>query len=67
MLDISKHYNANDILLNVTGGEPLVRKDLFEIMDNANKLGFRWGMTSNGMLINDEVLKKMNDTNMETI
>ena len=67
LLDISKHYNANDILLNVTGGEPLVRKDLFEIMDYANKLGFRWGMTSNGMLINDEILKKMNDTNMETI
>ena len=36
-------------------------------MDYANKLGFRWGMTSNGMLINDEILKKMNDTNMETI
>ena len=67
LLDISKHYNANDILLNVTGGEPLVRKDLFEIMDYANKLGFRWGLTSNGMLINDEILKKMNDTNMETI
>ena len=67
LLDISKHYNANDILLNVTGGEPLVRKDLFEIMDYANKLGFRWGMTSNGMLINDEVINKMIETNMETI
>ena len=67
LLDISNHYNAKDILLNVTGGEPLVRKDLFEIMDYANQLGFRWGMTSNGMLINDEILEKMNQTNMETI
>ena len=67
MLDISKKYNPNDILLNITGGEPLVRNDLFEIMDYANKLGFRWGMTSNGMLINDDVLEKMNNTNMETI
>ncbi len=67
LLDISQHYNAKDILLNVTGGEPLVRKDLFEIMDYANKLGFRWGMTSNGMLITDEILEKMNQTNMETI
>lgn len=67
LLDISQHYNANDVLLNVTGGEPLVRKDLFEIMDYANKLGFRWGMTSNGMLINDDILEKMNMTNMETI
>lgn len=36
-------------------------------MDYANKLGFRWGMTSNGMLVTDDILKKMNDTNMETI
>ena len=67
LLDISQHYNANEILLNITGGEPLIRKDLFEIMDYANKLGFRWGMTSNGMLITDEILEKMNQTNMETI
>lgn len=67
LLDISKHYNATNIVLNVTGGEPLVRKDLFEIMDYANHLGFQWGMTSNGMLITDEILEKMNQTNMETI
>ncbi len=64
---ISEHYNPKDILLNITGGEPLVRRDLFEIMDYANKLGFRWGMTSNGMLINDDIIKKMVDTNMETV
>lgn len=67
LLDISKRYNANEILLNVTGGEPLVRKDLFEIMEYATSLGFRWGMTSNGMLINDDILKKMEETKMETI
>ncbi len=67
LLEISKHYNPKEILLNVTGGEPLMRKDLFEIMEYADKLGFRWGMTSNGMLINDSILKKMNDTHMETI
>lgn len=67
LLEISKHYNPNDILLNVTGGEPLVRKDLFEIMEYADNLGFRWGMTSNGMLINDEILEKMNKTHMESI
>ncbi len=54
-------------MLNVTGGEPLVRKDLFEIMEYADNLGFRWGMTSNGMLINDEILEKMNKTHMESI
>ena len=65
--EIAEKYNANDILLNVTGGEPLVRKDLFDIMKYASSLGFRWGMTTNGMLINDEIINKMIETNMETI
>ena len=30
-------YNPRNVMLNITGGEPLVRKDLFEIMDYANK------------------------------
>lgn len=67
LLDISEHYDANEIILNVTGGEPLMRKDLFEIMGYASNLGFRWGMTSNGILINDDILKKMNDTKMRTV
>ena len=57
--DISEKYNANEILLNVTGGEPLVRKDLFDIMKYASSLGFRWGMTTNGMLINDEIINNI--------
>ena len=65
--NIANNYKASEIILNVTGGEPLMRQDLFEIMSYANKLGFHWGMTSNGILINDEVIKKMNETNMETI
>ena len=65
--EIADHYNPDEILLNITGGEPLMRKDLFDIMRYASDLGFRWGMTSNGMLINDEIIQKMIETKMETI
>jgi radical SAM protein with 4Fe4S-binding SPASM domain len=65
--EIAEAYNPKDILLNVTGGEPLMRNDLFEILQYAVDLGFRWGMTSNGMLINEDILRKMDETNMETI
>lgn len=63
----NKNYNPREIMVNITGGEPLMRKDLFEITDYANKLGFPWGMTSNGMLITEDVVKKMVDTNMYSI
>ena len=52
---IANKYNANEILLNITGGEPLVRTDLFEVMKLAKKLGYHWGMTTNGILIDDDI------------
>ena len=67
LLEISRTYDPQDILLNITGGEPLMREDLFDIMGYASNLGFRWGMTSNGMLIDDDVIEKMVETGMETI
>lgn len=65
--DIASHYNPKKIMLFVTGGEPLVKKELFEIMDYATKLGFPWGMTTNGMLIDEEVVQKMAETKMSTV
>lgn len=65
--EVAEHYDASQILLNVTGGEPFLRKDLFEIMDYAVSLGFKWGVTSNGILINEELVKKIVKSGMSTI
>ena len=65
---IAKDMNAHSILINVTGGEPLVRQDLCEVMEYATKeLGFHWGMTTNGILLNDENIAKLKNAHMETI
>mgnify|MGYP005754574945 CR=1 FL=1 len=65
--NIANKYDAREILINVTGGEPLLRQDLFEVMEFANNLGYYWGMTTNGILINDEIIEKMKQTRMSTI
>lgn len=65
--DIANKYDAREILINVTGGEPLLRQDLFEVMEFANNLGYYWGMTTNGILINDYIIEKMKQTGMSTI
>ena len=64
---IAKKYDVTKILINVTGGEPLVRQDLFEVMEYATNLGYHWGITTNGMLIDDEIIKKMKDTKLATM
>jgi MoaA/NifB/PqqE/SkfB family radical SAM enzyme len=47
--------------LQLSGGEPLIRKDIEEIVDYANELGFCLGINTNGSLISQkpEVIKKI--------
>jgi radical SAM protein with 4Fe4S-binding SPASM domain len=51
----------------VTGGEPLLRKDLFEVMGYAHELGFPWGMVSNGMLVTPDIVEKCRAAGMGTV
>ena len=67
MDDVAEHYNPKEVMFFFTGGEPLVRKDFFELTDYANKLGFYWGVTTNGMLIDEKAVQKMVETNMYSV
>lgn len=65
---IANNMDASKILINVTGGEPLTRLDLCDVMEYAtSSLGFHWGMTTNGILLTDENIKNLKKANMETI
>ena len=52
---IKEDFDISRMMLNITGGEPLLRKDFFEIMGYAHELGFQWGMTSNATLITADI------------
>ena len=64
---IKADFGTDGIMLSVTGGEPLLRPEFFEIMSYAHKLGFHWGMTSNGTLIDETVAKRLEECGMSTI
>jgi len=54
-------------LLILSGGEPLLREDIYEIIRYGADRGLRMGMGSNGMLIDDEVTRRLEDSGMETV
>lgn len=64
---IKRDLGTEGFMLCITGGEPLLRKDFFEIMGYAYHLGFIWGMTSNGTLITKEVAHKLRVAGMKTV
>ena len=45
---------SDDLIVVLTGGEPLLRKDIEECGREIRKRGIRWGMVSNGYLYNRE-------------
>ena len=65
--DVKRDFGAERIELDITGGEPLLRRDFYDIMGYAHSLGFRWGMTSNATLIDEEAAEKLYQCGMKTI
>ncbi len=54
-------------VLLFSGGEPLLRKDLFLLANLAKKKGIRVALSTNGTLITDEVAKKINSVSFAEV
>jgi radical SAM protein with 4Fe4S-binding SPASM domain len=44
--------------LGLTGGEPLLRKDLFDVLDAATAAGLHPCLTTNGLLVTEEIARE---------
>ena len=65
--EVKADFDTLRMQLCITGGEPLLNRDFFDIMGYAHSQGFRWGMTSNATLITPEVARRLADVGMGTI
>ena len=54
-------------IIILTGGEPLLRKDIFEIAEYGKNKGLRMVMSPNGTLLNDENIKKIMSSGIKRI
>ena len=54
-------------LLILSGGEPLLREDLYELIRYGAAKGFKMGLGSNGSLIDDAVARELKDAGIETV
>jgi heme b synthase len=51
----------------LSGGEPLLRKDVFDIAKYGTDKGFRMCMATNGVLVDDEVCKKIKESGIKIV
>jgi heme b synthase len=51
----------------LTGGEPLLRQDIFDVASYGSAKGFRMVMATNGTLFNEEIVQKMKTSGIQRI
>ena len=64
---IAARYDPKDIMVGITGGEPLLRRDLFTVTGRIAALGFAWGMVTNGFAMTKEAIERCRATGMRTV
>ena len=65
--EVRDNFDQRHMMLCITGGEPMLYPDFFELMGEAKDMGFRWGMTTNGTLITREKARLLRETGMGTV
>src|SRR5882724_9144931 len=58
---------AGVFFLTISGGEPLVRPDCFEIIEHARKLRFNVKFKTNAVLIREKQAKRLRELNVEQV
>jgi len=65
---IAAVYPPERITFAIIGGEPLVRKQaMLEVGAYANDLGYHWGITTNGMLLDQKTILQLKAAGLQTI
>ncbi len=54
-------------ILILTGGEPLVRKDIYELADYGAKKGLRVVLATNGTLLNRDIASKLKEVGIQRV
>lgn len=57
--EVAGYYTPSSITVVITGGEALLRKDLEEAGDAIRKLGFPWGIVTNGCLLDEKRMRSL--------
>ena len=56
---ITPHVNPHKVLIIISGGEPLMRKDLAEVGAALKQRGYPWGMVTNGLALTEKRFREL--------
>jgi MoaA/NifB/PqqE/SkfB family radical SAM enzyme len=66
VIDELSYFNSK-LMLVLSGGEPMLRKDIFDIVEYASQAGFITVMGSNGTLLTREYIRSLKDAGLRGV
>jgi len=64
---VAEDFDPKEVMIAVTGGEPLLRPDIFEIFAELRAHGFPFGMVSNGTVIRRTMARRIAESGIGSI
>jgi radical SAM protein with 4Fe4S-binding SPASM domain len=64
---IGEDFDGSQIFVSITGGEPLLRPDLFDVVARMTSLGMGSCIVTNGTLLTPERVERLRDAGMRTV
>ncbi|MBI2388813.1 MAG: radical SAM protein [Deltaproteobacteria bacterium] len=64
---IAEDFDTSRIFVSITGGEPLLRKDLDEVVAHMTRIGLRSCIVTNGTLLDEARARRLFDAGMRTV
>ena len=56
---VTPHVDPHNVLIIISGGEPLMRKDLAQVGAALKQRGYPWGMVTNGLALTEKRFKEL--------
>ncbi|WP_298647203.1 TIGR04133 family radical SAM/SPASM protein [uncultured Proteiniphilum sp.] len=67
LADIRQYVNPHKTMIVLTGGEPLVRRDLAECGQAMYDMGYPWGFVTNGWGLDEKRLQSLLDAGLRSV
>ena len=67
LLEHVRNAFGTRVFIVLTGGEPMLRSDIYELGSYISCLGFAWGMTTNGTLIGPEEARRLTESGLVSV
>jgi len=64
---VAADFRPRDVMVAVTGGEPLLKDGIWDLLGVLGRLGFRYGMVSNGALLDAGAARRLVDAGIGSI